>query len=246
MGKPVMTAEEKARLLFGPYHAPRLKRGDRVMCLYRDRLVVVCRYSEARLPWPICRPAEPPLSGLGLLVDDELARAIQNESALALRYWWGVGRSTAQRWRGAFEVGRMDSEGSRIAILGAIQATIDARVPEEEADAYGLWSPDEEALLGVLTDREAANRTGRALNAVRGKRRQMGRKNPDPRSLPHPGRPWTLEEDGMVARLLPEEVARRTGRTLRAVYARRAQLREWLFRVGGQDRPGTAARPSMT
>jgi hypothetical protein len=35
------------------------------------------------------------------LVDDELARAVRHESALAIRYWWGVGTKTVVWWRRA-------------------------------------------------------------------------------------------------------------------------------------------------
>jgi hypothetical protein len=42
---------------------------------------------------------------------------------------------------------------------------------------------------------------------------------------PAAGRPWTPEEDELVRALTPAEAARRTGRTLEAVYSRRAALR---------------------
>jgi hypothetical protein len=36
--------------------------------------------------------------------------------------------------------------------------------------------------------------------------------------------PWSAEEDALVRHLTPTEAARRTGRTLRAVYHRRVRL----------------------
>jgi hypothetical protein len=42
---------------------------------------------------------------------------------------------------------------------------------------------------------------------------------------PKAGRPWTPAEDGAVLTLPPAEAARRTGRSLGAVYGRRAALR---------------------
>jgi hypothetical protein len=42
-------------LLFGPYHAPPLRRGDRATCLYRDADVVVTSWTGAPIPWPRCR-----------------------------------------------------------------------------------------------------------------------------------------------------------------------------------------------
>jgi hypothetical protein len=38
--------------------------------------------------------------------------------------------------------------------------------------------------------------------------------------------PWTTEEDELLKTLPAEEVARRTGRTLEAVYTRRRRLRK--------------------
>jgi hypothetical protein len=41
---------------------------------------------------------------------------------------------------------------------------------------------------------------------------------------PKTGRPWTAEEEALLRRLPPAEGARRTGRTLKAVYAWRRIL----------------------
>ena len=43
---------------------------------------------------------------------------------------------------------------------------------------------------------------------------------------PKAGRPWTAEEEALLRQLPPAEVARRTGRTLKAVYAWRRVLGE--------------------
>jgi hypothetical protein len=231
-----MAKQREEKLLFGPYRPPSVKPGDRVLCLFRDRDVIITGFTSARLSWPICRPAEPPWGGLGIFVDEELVRAICSESVLALRYWWGVGRSTPQRWRGAFGIGRMDSEGSRVLILGAIQATAEARKEEGDPAHRGVWTPEEEALLGVISDRQVAKATGRTLYSVAAKRRYLGRSDPEPEG--ESGDRWTVEEDGLVARLLPVEAAAATGRPLHCIYARRAILRKWLMRIGGQDSPG--------
>jgi hypothetical protein len=69
---------EKVKLLHGPYKAPPLRKGDRATCLYRDKNVVITRWSDARISWPLCRPL-----GKGqpsLLLDKELARAVRCES----------------------------------------------------------------------------------------------------------------------------------------------------------------------
>jgi hypothetical protein len=108
-----MNHRDRIKLLFGPYRPLALRRGDRASCLYRDCDVVVTSWTAARIPWPRCRALDGRGGGSGLLVDEELARAIRQESAAAIAYWWGVNGETVWRWRRAFDVGRMDSPGSR-------------------------------------------------------------------------------------------------------------------------------------
>jgi hypothetical protein len=50
-----VTDADRVKLLFGPYRAPRLQRGDRAHCLYRDALVVITSWTDASIPWPPCR-----------------------------------------------------------------------------------------------------------------------------------------------------------------------------------------------
>src|SRR5215469_5200877 len=97
-------------LLNGPYLPPALRRGDRTTCLYRDAEVVISSWSDAPISWPRCC-----LSGVrgdaGLLVTEDLVRAIRTESAAALQHFFGVSGTTAWRWRLAFGVTRLGTEG---------------------------------------------------------------------------------------------------------------------------------------
>jgi hypothetical protein len=161
---------ERVKLLFGPYEAPRLKRGDRAFCLYRDCAVRIATWSDARIPWPRCYYADGRARAYGLLVNDVLLNAIKHESGAALMHWWGVSRNTVGRWRGVFGVGRKDNEGTHRLVFGAIQATLDVRRSEGR-----VWTEDEMALVGALPDSEVARRTGRTLNAVRLRRHLLGR-----------------------------------------------------------------------
>ena len=70
-------------LVAAPYVPPPLRKGDRVFCLYRDADVVITAWSDARIPWPRCR-AVGSVGGSGLLITDELVRAIRTESSVAL------------------------------------------------------------------------------------------------------------------------------------------------------------------
>jgi hypothetical protein len=84
-------AADRVRQLNGPCRAPRLHVGDRALCLFRDRLVQVTAWTDARISWP----RAPPVGERGhpsILVDEELARAIHSEAAVAVRFWWGVSR----------------------------------------------------------------------------------------------------------------------------------------------------------
>src|SRR5262249_53110019 len=86
------------RLLAGPYTPPPLRRGDRSTCLFRDADVTVTSLTSAPIPWPrCCRPGTHG-GGSGLLVTEELARAVRNESAVAVCYWGGV---SPRAWCGA-------------------------------------------------------------------------------------------------------------------------------------------------
>jgi hypothetical protein len=196
-----MKDRDRVKLLFVPYAAPRLRKGDRAACLFRDCDVVVTGWTDARISWPRCLP----LGAKGhpsLLVDDELARAIKHESAAALRYWWGVSESVVIRWRKALGVGRLNCPGSQRLIRAASeQGAAQVRgqeLPAEQVERrrrtaveLGLgrnltpgynrgpwWAPAELKLLGKRPDDEVAARTGRTPNAVRIKRERLGIPNP--------------------------------------------------------------------
>ena len=57
-------------------------------CLYRDCEVVVSSLTDAPIPWPRCQPLHC-RGGWGLLVTEELVRAIRTEWADTLKRWWG-------------------------------------------------------------------------------------------------------------------------------------------------------------
>jgi hypothetical protein len=231
---------DRVTLLFGPYQAPALRRGDRAFCLLRDCDVVVTSWTDARIPWPRCRALDGTGGGSGLLLDEELARAVRHESAAAVMYWWGASHGAVERWRRALGVGRTDNEGTRRLMLAAAQeggeTARERGVTDEECDERSRralrldlaqylhkgyhgprWTARERALLGKLPDEEVAARVGRTPEAVRSRRRDLGIPNPDSNR-------WSEEEDDQVRSLPAREAAARTGRSLRAVYSRRREL----------------------
>jgi hypothetical protein len=98
--------QARTELLHAPFTPPALQRGARTICLFRDCEVIVTSWSDARLPWQRCRPAWAKGGGSGLLVTDELVRAVKSESSLALQHWFGIKPETVWRWRKAFGVTR--------------------------------------------------------------------------------------------------------------------------------------------
>jgi hypothetical protein len=231
---------DRLKLLFGPYQAPPLKRGDRTHCLFRDALVSVTGWTDAPIPWPRCRALDSSGAGSGLLVDEELARAVRHESAAAVAFWWGVSPWAVCRWRKALGVTRTDNEGTmRLAQAAADQggdATRGQALPAEQVERRrrtaidkGLgrnlvpgfqgprWTAEQLALLGTLPDAEVARRTGRTPNAVRQMRERLGIPNPA-------GNRWTAEGLALLGTLPDREVARRLGRSLASVTQKRCQL----------------------
>src|SRR5262245_49240725 len=107
-----MPHPDKAKLLGVPYRCPALKKGDCAFCLLRDGTVVITGLSNGRFVWPRCRALETH-GGSGLLVDEELARAIRTERAEALKYWWGVGTHGVWHWRKSLGIKQWGSPGSK-------------------------------------------------------------------------------------------------------------------------------------
>jgi hypothetical protein len=116
-----MVDEDHVRLLHGPYTPPALKVGERAMCLYRDAEVVVYGWSAARISWPLCYHVGTRAFGKGLLVDEELARSVGLESAVAVGHWWGVSRATVRKWRKVVGAGRKNNPGSQRLIRAAVR-----------------------------------------------------------------------------------------------------------------------------
>jgi hypothetical protein len=192
-----MIYRERVKLLFGPYNAPALRKGDRAFCLYRDADVVITSWTDARISWPRCRALDRPIGGSGLLICEEMGRAIRNESAAAIHHWWGVSLWTVSRWGKTFGVQRTEPEGSRRLNQAAAQAGGDAvrgreltpegkelhrRIATElklgrflQPGYHGpVWTPEQLALLGTMPDAEIAKRIGRTPNATRIMRRRLG------------------------------------------------------------------------
>jgi hypothetical protein len=185
---------DRVQLLSGPYTPPALKRGDRTSCLFRDADVVITSWTAAPIPWPWCRRLDCG-GGSGLLVTEELVRAIRTESGKALQHWFGISEHTVWSWQKAFGVSRCGTEGSRRLRRELSERGAEATRGQKQSAqhvlqrvltrrAYGVkppsrwaetgWKPEELALLGTMPDAEVARRTGRTAHAVRLARTRRG------------------------------------------------------------------------
>jgi hypothetical protein len=241
---------DKCRLLHGSYHAPALSRGDRVTCHLRGT-VVITTWTDARISWPRCRPLESK-GGSGVLLDDEMARAVRTEAAAAVGYWWGVTVGVVWRWRKALAVTKKNNPRTYQLLTEASQAGADKlkakewteeerEVKREINQRLGLtrnlrpsyhdpsWMAEERKLLGEMPDAEVARRIGRTVDAVRIERERRGIPNPVLWG-------WTAEDIAQLGTETDAEVAGRIGRTPSAVAQKRIAL--GIPPARSQGRPG--------
>ena len=128
-----------------------------------------------------------------MLVDETLVRAIRTESSLALQHWFGVGQRTVWRWRTAFGVTQVGTEGSRRLVTAAgakgaaaLKAKVwtkaerrvkrrlsKGRVPPHPP-AGKRWTPAMDARLGNEEDDALAEEFGKTTQAVRVRRSKLG------------------------------------------------------------------------
>ncbi len=92
-----MKPKDRVQLRSGPYKSPSISIGTILACESRDTDVIVVDYSDAKIPWPIGR--RPRLGAKSLIVFGDLAKAVKNESCLAVAHWFGVSTQTVTVWR---------------------------------------------------------------------------------------------------------------------------------------------------
>lgn len=183
--------------LIGSYPTPHVARGRRVWCEYRSKWCRVTSYTDAPIPWPRVQP-EGQRGGSGLWVNGTLARAIRTESALALKYWFGVMQTCTRGWRTwAGVAGQVGTPGSRAEHRQKSQAgaelTRGAELSERACEVRAAnakrldlirfplakrwpagWTPEQDAQLGTAPDKVLAKRLGKSRDAVRSRRNKIG------------------------------------------------------------------------
>src|SRR5713101_1478393 len=109
-------------VIAGPYTQPKFGRGGRTFCLYRDCDVKIISWTDAPIPWPRCRPVDSLKGQPGLLVDDELARAIRrapwqsSSGGVSARTLFGIGGGHSGSLAAAHPAATVSNEWLRLLV----------------------------------------------------------------------------------------------------------------------------------
>lgn len=202
-----MNQQERCKLLFGPYVAPRTPRNRRLYCQMRGSLRMGT-WSDGPIPWPRRYRTD------SIILCGDLIRAVKMESVDAICYHWGVCRSLVQKWRAALNVPRYN--------LGTKQLR-----------RY-VWSPNslarQKAITRGVNPKALIGRRKSTLEPVRPIKRpgtselMRERMAKTGRALNPALRLWTEMEDKLLGTARDENIARRINRSKFAVTARRQNL----------------------
>lgn len=113
--------------LHGKYSHPPCKKGDWLFDL-RHGAVEVGGWTDARISWPRLKKT----GKAALILTDDLARAVFDESESAVAYWFGVSVTTVWAWRKALEVERV-TPGTRKLLQSATGVPPEAAARGREA-----------------------------------------------------------------------------------------------------------------
>jgi hypothetical protein len=222
-----MKPDHRHQLRYGIYTTPRFRYGSTVTDDCRGEVVIVA-ISSGRIPWPLGSVKGNP--NRALVIYGALARAVRREANQAVCFWWGVTAQTVSKWRKALGVVGQ-TEGDR-----AVRAEHGKRNWAKVGPKFLAKAQDPERRKKIAAARTGNARpksvvdalkkvnTGRPLGATHRARQSAAHKKRGTRP-PWLNPAWTAEEDSLITTLTPAEVAKKTGRTLQAVYIRRGFLK---------------------
>jgi DNA-binding Xre family transcriptional regulator len=174
-------------LQYGPYHPPRVRRGGKLFCEHYGTVKVV-KFSDGPIPWPLYCPTG--RGGRAFVLCGDLVRAIRHEAAGAVALAWGVWPNTIVRWRKILGVKQYNTgtqnlflkyQGKALTPEMSVIARTFRTVRQETEWArqrreQGLtrqrvWTPEEDLMLGTMSDTELARRLQCAVSTVARRRR---------------------------------------------------------------------------
>jgi hypothetical protein len=219
--------DERIRLRYGPYETPLFRYGATVTDKRWGKVVIV-GISNGRIPWPLGKP-KGKKGRPSLVLYRGLVKAVLRESNQAIRYWFGVERSTVQQWRRLLEVPANNDGTSRL------RSVHFEDFGEETRKAARAKDIDPERCAKIAASMRGKKRPKHVIEAIRKAKLGQPLTNSTRKKLsethkrrgtrpPWIGEPWSAEEDELARTLPAAEVVKRTGRSIPAVYARRRQL----------------------
>lgn len=143
--------DERFCLLGAPYLTPKVSPGDWIEDAERGAVQVGGYTETARIPWPRVKRT----GKASLILCGDLIRAVRTESALAIKYWWGVSGVVVARWRKTLGVEQTGSQGSL-----RLYRQYAPRKLTQEVSARGR----EQAMRPESRARHAATMRGRAAH----------------------------------------------------------------------------------
>jgi hypothetical protein len=209
------------KLRYGLYKTPSFRYGQTVTCLMRGK-VKITGLTDAPIPWPTCQPR----STQAIILFGALACAVRRESNQAVARAWGVSGQTVTKWRTA--LGVRATEGTT-----ALRVEMGTHEPWAKRARRAMWktlrSRERRTKISAAMrgkkrtaeqiERIRASQLGKTMSAEARRKMSAAHKARGTR-VPGNGPDWTPEQDALVRTLPAAEVARRTGRSLGAVYAR--------------------------
>lgn len=221
-----MLKSVRYKLHFGSYRTPSFKYGQKVEDMSRGEVVIV-GLSNAKIPWPIAIQVR----SKSLAVYGGLAKAVRLEAASTVAYWWGVTVQTVTKWRRRMGIAPRSTPGDKLLCQ---EIAKEPRFAEMQRAAWAkAQDPVRRAKIGAalrgrkrprhVIDAVVASRKGVPVSAKTRAKMSASQKQSGIWP-PAAGEPWTQREDRHCKTLPPAEVVQRTGRTLRAVWSRRAAL----------------------
>ena len=228
-----MNDQQRFQLLFGSYRTPRFNYGATVFDEARGS-VQITGLTDGPIPWPLGKPRGLRVKSTIILFSG-LIKAVQRESNQAVAHWWGVSGQTVTKWRKALGVGPTTKGTSRLHSTydyeegverGRRQAHKMSRDSVKDANRRAKIAAAKRWKKRPTHVIEAMRQTNLGRHLSKQTRQRMSkahrRRGTRPAWL---NSAWTSQEDRLLRTLPAEEVARRTGRSLSAVYSRRSKLR---------------------
>src|SRR5437867_12477283 len=93
---PMLPDAVRFQLLNGPYQPPKCKVGSWLNCRRRGHVKVVA-ISDGLIQWPMTQSETG--GPRSLILCGDLVKAVRQESAVAIKHWWGVQHDLVRKWR---------------------------------------------------------------------------------------------------------------------------------------------------